>query len=263
MVERLRAWWQPIKKPLKVFGIVVVGVLVVGLFVAIIGGYLFDWDWTGIPPYNSTSHFKTLWDWLQLLIVPAVLAVGGFVINLTISRTEREIATDRRREDALQSYIDKISELMLRENLQEAEHEGVELTIVRAWTLTVLPRLDARRKGSVFQFLYDAHLVSLINLREIDLNNAILPYARLHDVFLDGAQLRKACLFGADLSNANLYATDLSEANLRGANLSGTILGLADLSGADLRGAIGTIPEQLSEAKSLNGATMPDGTKHL
>ncbi len=38
---------------------------------------------------------KTLWDWLQLLIIPAVLAVGGYIINLTISRSEQE-ATKRR-----------------------------------------------------------------------------------------------------------------------------------------------------------------------
>ena len=34
------------------------------------------------------------WDWLQLLIIPAVLAVGGYIINLTISRGEQE-ATKR------------------------------------------------------------------------------------------------------------------------------------------------------------------------
>jgi uncharacterized protein YjbI with pentapeptide repeats len=35
----------------------------------------------------------------------------------------------------------------------------------------------------------------------------------------------------------------------------------ADLSGTDLRGAIVT-DEQLAQAKSLKGATMPDGTVH-
>jgi hypothetical protein len=38
---------------------------------------------------------KTLWDWLQLLIIPAVLAVGGYIINLTISRSEQEATKQR------------------------------------------------------------------------------------------------------------------------------------------------------------------------
>ncbi len=34
------------------------------------------------------------WDWLQLLIIPAVLTIGGYIINLTISRGAQE-ATKR------------------------------------------------------------------------------------------------------------------------------------------------------------------------
>ncbi|MGZ3611524.1 MAG: hypothetical protein ACXVBU_15830, partial [Ktedonobacteraceae bacterium] len=56
---------------------------------------------------------KTLWDWLQLLIIPVVLALGGYLFTYTTGRTEREIASDRQCEEALQAYIDKISELLL------------------------------------------------------------------------------------------------------------------------------------------------------
>ena len=66
-------------------------------------------------PHPSTSTFlpeKTLWDWLQLLIIPAVLAVGGYLFKFTASRneqettkqrdqTERDIASDNQREAAL------------------------------------------------------------------------------------------------------------------------------------------------------------------
>jgi hypothetical protein len=34
----------------------------------VISGYLFRWKWTGLPK-------RTTWDWLDLLIVPIVLAV--------------------------------------------------------------------------------------------------------------------------------------------------------------------------------------------
>src|SRR5207249_3544489 len=95
--------------------------LVIALFALIIlGGYQFHWDWTGFNGDNKSG--KTLWDWLQLLIVPVVLAVGGYLFNFTVSRnerqaaanrdkTEREIASDNQREEALQAYIDKMSEL--------------------------------------------------------------------------------------------------------------------------------------------------------
>jgi hypothetical protein len=75
-----------------------------------------------------------------LLIIPVVLAVARYVINLTIRRgeqeatkqraqSEREIAEDNQREEALQVYIDKISELILDKNLP---NRGV-----RPWALAL------------------------------------------------------------------------------------------------------------------------------
>ena len=63
----------------------------------------------------------------------------------------------------------------------------------------------------------------------------------------------------ANFSGANLSVShaDLSGANLREANLI-----LADLSRADLKEAIGWTEEQLSAAKSLVGATLPNGQKY-
>ena len=77
---------------------------------------------------NTGFETKTLWDWMELLIVPFVLAGGAFYLNRNERETEREvaqvraiedrelaenrailereIATDRQREAALQSYLD-------------------------------------------------------------------------------------------------------------------------------------------------------------
>ena len=58
---------------------------------------------------------------------------------------------------------------------------------------------------------------------------------------LHGADLRMIDLGGADLHVANLSEANLEWANLSGANVT---------------------DEQLAQARSLKGATMPDGTKH-
>src|SRR5712692_12092826 len=146
MVSRFRSGWQQIKQPRVAIG--VVGVVLVVVIALIIAGYWFDW--TGFDGYSQVTiaHTtsgpsagtvvrtevyqpgKNLWDWLQLLIIPAVLVVGGFLLNYTTGRnerqaneqrakTERDIATDNQREAALQAYIDKISELLMHEHLGE------------------------------------------------------------------------------------------------------------------------------------------------
>jgi uncharacterized protein YjbI with pentapeptide repeats len=64
-------------------------------------------------------------------------------------------------------------------------------------------------------------------------------------------------LTDADLSNAGLQDADLSSADLSGADLTD-----ANLTDADLSEAKGWTMEQLSAAKSLKGATMPNGQKY-
>jgi len=87
----------------------------------------------------------------------------------------------------------------------------------------------------------------------VDLRGADLLYAALDGTTLEGGSLAFASLVDANLSEA-----DLSEANLRGANLVE-----ADLSGANLTGARGITNEELKQkAKSLEGATMPNGQKY-
>ena len=108
------------------------------LTTVIILGYCFNWAWTGLGSYTlPNSNFqggKTLWDWMQLLIIPAVLAIAGYVFTLTTSenerrateqrsRDERDTTLDNQREAALQDYIDKMSELLLEKKLRESQQD--------------------------------------------------------------------------------------------------------------------------------------------
>ena len=65
----------------------------------------------------------SLWDWLKLLIVPAVIAGDGFWFNrqqcereLEIAGEQREreqwIANERAQDEALQGYLDGMSQLL-------------------------------------------------------------------------------------------------------------------------------------------------------
>jgi uncharacterized protein YjbI with pentapeptide repeats len=74
--------------------------------------------------------------------------------------------------------------------------------------------------------------------------------------YLVGANLVEANLSEASLYEANLEYTNLSRANLSGAYLSGASLYVVDLSNAIVT------DKQLTNAKSLKGAIMPNGSKH-
>ncbi len=231
---------------------------------------------------------KNLWDWLQLLGVLAIPVVVGFGAAWFAAQqgkvSDRE-NTDNQRETALQAYIDSMSELLLHEKLRKSSEDDEVRTVARVRTLTVLPRLDGVRKRSVLQFLYESGLIEkgkrIVDLDGADLKGAYLFYINLSGADLSLVTLTEANLFhadlsGADLSEAYLHKADLRIANLSGANLRIAFLLEADLSGADLlqadlheafcKGADLTgakvTTEQLDKAKSLEGATMPDGTKH-
>jgi uncharacterized protein YjbI with pentapeptide repeats len=292
MGARFRSWWQQIKQ-YRVTILVVAIILVIVIALIIIG---YRVDWTGFN--GNTKSGKTLWDWLNLLGVLAIPVVVGFGAVWFTTR-QGNVADaenkDNQRETALQAYIDKMSELLLEKKLRDSAEEDEVRKIARVRTLTVLPRLDANRKGNALQFLFESGLIfkdkPVISLRNADLSGANLSGTGLYNVNLSGANLAGANLAGAyfgsnNLSGANLEGANLSDASLSKTNLSGANLSRANLSRANLWGFSGGSPpdenavlidadlsnanlkeayydkDQLDVAKSLKGATMHDGSIH-
>jgi uncharacterized protein YjbI with pentapeptide repeats len=180
------------------------------------------------------------------------------------AQAERELEDQRAQDAALQAYLDQMNTLYLEEDLSDAKVR----TLLRARTLTVLGRLDPSRKTQVTQFLSEAELVTSVDGREpilaldgASLSNADLNFLDLRGAHLSDAHLSDADLIFAALSDADLRNADLRNADLRGANLSDANLSDAYLGGANLEGVYVT-DEQLDQAISLEGATMPDGSKH-
>jgi hypothetical protein len=113
--------------------------------------------------------------------------------------------------------------------------------------------------------LSDAKL-RVADLQHADLNGAFLDGADLVAASLQYANLRGAIVIAADLRAAYLNHADLSGADLDDAKLDRADLTDADLADASLEGAslkdAKVTPDQLGKARSLKGATMPDGTVH-
>jgi uncharacterized protein YjbI with pentapeptide repeats len=234
------------------------------------------WAWTGFAP--SATGKKTLWDWLQLLGVvatPVVVAVGGFLFtqqqqqqadrsSAAQQASDAAIALDQARETLLNTYIDRMSDLLMptdpfQTSLINSGSGDEARVAARIRALDVLGRLDGARKRQVLQFLYEANLIGgvvntkrIVNLQGADLSEAALHVANLHiadlsGVILSGADLSSAQLRGINLSDANLSRANLRAANLycdepshgspTCANLGGATLRGADLSGANLSGA--------------------------
>jgi uncharacterized protein YjbI with pentapeptide repeats len=248
------------------------GLIVLGLLLAI-----------GAP------YHKGLWDWLDLLIVPAVIGFGVVWLGERQQRArdqtaqedrqrrQREMEEQRYREllvedqraqhEALQAYLDKMSELLIDKGLHEkADRYDPMRVTARARTLALLEQLDreddeeaGERKRTVLLFLREARLINrvriadrrgcviyhahYVGLRDANLRKAKLRGHRListlgkEPVSLEGAIFEGADFSGANLERANLRHTNLLDAKLVRAKLVGANLVRANLEGANLEEA--------------------------
>src|ERR671916_3270998 len=220
---------------------------------------------------------RTVRGWLPIvgaLLVSLVIALGIWAITWQAQKienqraeAERELAEQRAQDEALQAYLDQMSQLILERKLLDVEqghavHEPGDPvhTLAQALTSTAILRLDAEHNESVTHFLSNSGL----SVRSKDsprlLRGSTLSHAKLSDAHLPNADLGDADLSSADLSNALLLNANLINADLSGADLSNALLDnadlVADLSNADLSGA-NLIGANLSDA-NLFGADLSD-----
>ena len=225
----------------------------------------------------------TLRNWLPIvgaLLVSLVIALGIWGITWQLEKlenqraqqaqklenqraeAERELAERRAQDEALQAYLDQMSQLILDRKLLEVGQDDPVHTLAQARTSTAILRLDAEHNESVTHFL----ITSDLSVRSKDsarlLRGSTLSHAKLSGAHLPNADLGDAELSGADLSNAllvnaNLMGADLSDADLSNASLDNADL-VAHLPNADLSGA-NLIGADLSEA-NLFRADLSDAT---
>lgn len=222
------------------------------LYQRFILGYTAWAGWTGIGavtgPAGVARPARTLWDVVQLLVIPVVLSLGVLYYNQQERKRERRIQEERTEDSVLQNYLDRVSELILNRGLMEEQYSTSSPVhqVAQVRTVTALRQLGITRQNDVLQFLRDTGLCRTV-LTDASLLDIDLQGAHLWNICFDRSGLIRACLAGASLYQASLRETklvdaDLSGCRLTGADLSGALLlrsnfSNADLSGADLSGA--------------------------
>ena len=239
--------------------------VVVTLGILIFIGYQFPWTGFGETPTRpKVEPPKTLWEWLNLFIVPAMLAVGVFLLNQRQKQheerieqaqkeREEEAAIQRAQDEALRAYLDQMSNLIVDREMRKKPDDPDLRRLAQARTLAILLGLDKDRKRRPLKLIYELSLIMkeepILNLKNAGLDTADLSEITLHDACLREADLRLANLSGADLKGSDLRGADLRGANLSDANLSDTVLVGANL-----------LPYDETQPAKLNAPSLSNGT---
>jgi hypothetical protein len=201
---------------------------------------------------------KTLWDLIEIIVVPLTLA--WVVVYLNRASRERELriaeqahkddqqmSLDRNREATLQNYLAQMGKLLMDNGPVKIRAESEIRNVARAWTMTTVGILDGKRKGYLLQFLKEAGLIDRINT-SIDLKGANLSNTNwvkgdlsstnLRGVLFSGALLLEGNFQNADLSEANMSHSHLTNANFTSSILRDALFGESDLLNADFSDAI-------------------------
>ena len=183
--------------------------------------------WTGF-------HGKTLWDFMNLLVVPIMLgsmalaygtydSARQYAIESQREEAQQAIEDNRINEEILQTYFDDISDLILNYGLNAENLAGKELDgfneaqiLARARTLATVSVLDGKRNGLLLRFLLETDLFTLLQNERlaIDLQEAILT-----EYDLSGASFNKS-----NFKDAVLIRTNFRQAYMLGVDFQGSLL---------------------------------------
>jgi hypothetical protein len=277
--RRGRRLWSVIAALPYVIPVALLLCLVIAIILVAIGGYIYKWGWTGFAD-------KTLWDWMKLLIVPIILALGGLLFTqmerlnsaraqaldrerLEVDREQTQIQLSLTRESLEADRQQTQAQLRLTEQGQITQRFTQAIEQLGATGDTGAKKLEIRLGGiyALERIARDSPERDYSSVTEV-----LTAYVRENTPEAPGPRRPPAdiqaildVLSRAQFRVPEEYRTrlDLHEANLQGANLQGANLLGANLLGASVRGAKGITNEELEQqAASLAGATMPNGQRH-
>lgn len=182
------------------------------------------WQWTGFGE-------KKLWDFLDLLIVPLILAIGGYAFQEITKMKESNQSTDKYHQDILINYLNDMTKLLENGLLNVEDINDSKFIIAQGKTLITLESLDPIRQHLVLQFLKAAHLNPLSKLK---ISKGCYSGEKALNGILYQAQMSGASLMKMDLSNTVMMCANFKDSNLAGSNLSESEFNIADFTGANL-----------------------------
>jgi hypothetical protein len=237
----------------------------ISLLVIIISNWISNFKWSGFQK-------KSFWDWLQLLIVPLMLAFGGLYVNYAFETRDKQIAEEGKKQELLKDYFSKMQTLIVETKKSKDSQpkivetkKSVETTkskdsqpnpdgapllpefipIAQALTLAVLDELDGPRKGKVITYLAESKLITanikdqkskpVIDLRKANLKEIVLEDVSLDGLSITGADMTEAKLTEVILTNSNLVSSKFINATLDTVDFSGSKLGNSNFYDADLK----------------------------
>jgi hypothetical protein len=230
--------------------------------VIIISNWISNFKWSGFQK-------KSFWDWLQLLIVPLMLAFGAFYLNYASETRDKQIAEEGKQQELLKDYFSKMQTLIIEANkLSKSQWEPLEhfaneklpgqfQPIAQALTLAVLDELDGLRKGKVITYLAESGFITKETFT-INLNGANLQKLELKGVSLNSVIINKADMTGAKLTNLEFTDSDLGASNFSQANLDGVNFSSAILQGSNFYDANLKNIEISKPSKDLSGTDFQD-----
>ena len=135
---------QAARVRLGIAGLVIA--LVAGIVAAAYFAVVFP-AWTGLPPGtldtqgHEQPHAKTLWDWLDLLLVPLVLAVGGYFLTRSENREARVVRALRQNIESARRMIVQVAAKDRAEG-EPGKHDSDQVS--ETWTARVARALKWR-----------------------------------------------------------------------------------------------------------------------
>ena len=201
-------------------------------------------NWTGFGKSNideKISPAKTLWDWLDLLIIPVALGLIGWAYSQIEKVKTQNVEEERKQNEILESFLETMTKLIMEHDLQSKPSQQT-IAIARARVNIALSNLNGQRKGQILQFLYESDLIDIkpkllllgANLQNAILDEIVLGKSEIKGAFFNKSSIQRANLKGAILIGCDFSHTNFSNSLLENANLSYTNLSDSQLKNMDL-----------------------------
>ncbi|WP_020412276.1 pentapeptide repeat-containing protein [Microbulbifer variabilis] len=185
---------------------------------------------------------RSSWEWLQLLIIPAVLTLAGLYLSDQFERRQEKLEMEKYRRAELVNYLNTMTNLLIHQNLSlecgsedykdpacdklskvELKRAVAVFDVALALTKGIIKVLGGQGNAQVLAFLSDSGLSGIFHSERI-FHGINLREANLSHLYLDGIDLTDANLIGADLTLTHLSKSILIGAQFQNATMEGAVL---------------------------------------